>query len=39
MCESRSECFTTPFFKACLKVLLLEDQDPDYSEMIDKIGR
>nr|ABO43963.1 putative ion transport peptide precursor [Daphnia magna] len=35
----RSECFTTPFFKACLKVLLLEDQDPDYSEMIDKIGR
>nr|CAH0101757.1 unnamed protein product [Daphnia galeata] len=35
----RSECFTTPFFKACLKVLLMEDQDPDYSEMIDKIGR
>ncbi|EFX63566.1 hypothetical protein DAPPUDRAFT_307029 [Daphnia pulex] len=35
----RSECFTTPFFKACLKVLLMGDQDPDSSEMIDKIGR
>lgn len=35
----RGNCFSNKFFNGCLESLLLQDESPTYSNMIDILGR